>query len=137
MFLTLACRDKQLRIFDGNHAILANHDAVFADLLDECISSTVVRDGEAECGAILVDLEGDEEAEIQPGEETHHDGLLLALDVRKEEIIETNLTSEQAGHVDLVCVQRAVENLHKSQSKKHEHRSADEHQQLGCQTPWR
>ena len=39
------------------------------------------------------------------------DGLGVALDVGEEEVIETNLTTEQAGHVDLVRVEGAVQDL--------------------------
>ena len=72
-----------------------HHDAVFADLLDKGVTGTVIGDGKAECGTVLVDL----------------NGLGVTLDVRKEEVIETDLSSEKAGHVDLVCVEGAVENV--------------------------
>lgn len=72
-----------------------HHDRVLADLLDERVASTVVGDGQAKGRAVLDDL----------------DRLLVALDVGKEKVVEANLAAEQARHVHLVRVERAVENL--------------------------
>ncbi len=44
-------------------------------------------------------------------EHTYNDRLGVSLDVGEEEVIETNLASKETGHVNLVCVESAVENL--------------------------
>ena len=71
------------------------HDAIVTDLFDEGVAGTVVGDGQAERWSVLVNL----------------DESRVSFDVREEEVVEADLAAKEAGHVDFVCVQRAVQDL--------------------------
>ena len=74
-------------------------DAAFFDALDEGKPSAVVGNGQTEGILILVDV----------------NNFWLTSDVCENEIFKPDLSAEQSGHVNFVCVQRTEEYL------KHEH----------------
>ena len=85
-----------LRISTDSARGYAYHEAFFADLLHEGCAGTVVRDREPKGRVAL----------------RHLDLLLVSLNVGEEEVIQANLATKEAGHLNLVGVEGAVENLH-------------------------
>lgn len=79
----------------------AHHDAVLANLLDEGVACTVVRNSQTKGRAVLLHLHGG----------------VVALDVRKQEVVEADLAAKQPRHVHLVRVQGAVQNLHRDKGR--------------------